>query len=51
LAWAVIDHTCQSQTLSLAYFDCFYVFAILSACLIPLVALLRKSVAAAQHGH
>jgi DHA2 family multidrug resistance protein len=49
MAWATIDQTRQAQALSLAYFDCFYAFAIVAVCLIPLVALMRKSISAPRH--
>jgi DHA2 family multidrug resistance protein len=51
MAWAAIDQIRQAQALSLAYFDCFHTFAILAVCLIPLVALMRKSVSAPAPGH
>jgi DHA2 family multidrug resistance protein len=51
MAWAAIDQIRQAQALSLAYFECFHIFAIVSLCLIPLVALMRKSVSAPSHGH
>jgi DHA2 family multidrug resistance protein len=51
MAWAAIDRARQAQALGLAYFDCFYLFAIVAACLIPLVFLMRKSVSAPSHGH
>ena len=46
MAWRAIDDVRQGQALSLSYFDCFQVFAVLAALLVPLVALMRRSVSA-----
>jgi DHA2 family multidrug resistance protein len=51
MAWRAVDDARQAQALSLAYFDCFYVFAVLALLLVPLVALMRRSVSAPEHGH
>lgn len=51
MAWSTLDAVRQAQALSLSYFDCFYIFAVLSVCLIPLIALMRRSVSAASHEH
>ena len=45
MALQVLEDTRQQQALSLSYFDCFWAFAMLAVCLIPLVFLMRRSVA------
>jgi DHA2 family multidrug resistance protein len=51
MAWRAVDDARQSQALSLAYFDCFHVFAVVAVLLVPLVLLMRRSVSAPGHGH
>ena len=45
MAYQVIDDLRQQQAISLAYFDVYWIFAILGALLIPPVFLMRRSVA------
>ena len=46
MAWQLLDNLRQQQALSLAYFDTFFVFAVVSVALIFLVLLMKRSVAA-----
>jgi MFS transporter, DHA2 family, multidrug resistance protein len=45
LAWQALESLRQQQASSLAYFDCFWVFAILMLALVPVVLLMKRSVA------
>jgi DHA2 family multidrug resistance protein len=45
-AWQAVADKLQQQALSLAYFDVFWLFAMLALALVPLVLLMRRSVAA-----
>ena len=45
LAWQALENLRQQQASSLAYFDCFWVFAMLMLALVPLVLLMKRSVA------
>ncbi|MGA8170907.1 MAG: DHA2 family efflux MFS transporter permease subunit [Methylocystis sp.] len=45
LAWQALENLRQQQASSLAYFDCFWVFAILMLVLAPVVLLMKRSVA------
>ncbi len=45
MSYQLLADVRQQQSLSLSYFDCFWVFAMLSLALIPLVFLMRRSVA------
>ena len=51
MAWRAIDEARREQALSLAYFDCFYVFAVLAVLLVPLAFLMRRSISISKHGH
>jgi DHA2 family multidrug resistance protein len=44
-AWQAVADKLQQQALSLAYFDVFWLFAVLALALLPLVLLMRRSVA------
>jgi DHA2 family multidrug resistance protein len=44
-AWQAVADKLQQQALSLAYFDVFWLFAMLALALLPLVLLMRRSVA------
>lgn len=45
LALQALDNVRQQQASALAYFDCFWVFAIIMLALVPLVLLMKRSVA------
>ncbi|MGA7385610.1 MAG: DHA2 family efflux MFS transporter permease subunit [Methylocella sp.] len=45
LAWQALESLRQQQASSLAYFDCFWVFAMLMLALVPVVLLMKRSVA------
>jgi DHA2 family multidrug resistance protein len=45
MAWQSVADTVQRQALSLAYFDVFWLFAVLGLALVPLVFLMKRSVA------
>jgi DHA2 family multidrug resistance protein len=44
-AWQAVADKVQEQALSLAYFDVFWVFAVVALALVPLVLFMRRSVA------
>jgi DHA2 family multidrug resistance protein len=46
LSYQLVDNLRQQQAASLAYFDVFWVFAVVAVLLIPLVLFMRRSVAA-----
>ncbi|MGH3851790.1 MAG: hypothetical protein ACRDRT_19235, partial [Pseudonocardiaceae bacterium] len=45
LAWQALENLRQQQASALAYFDCFWVFAMLMLALVPVVLLMKRSVA------
>src|SRR6201997_1518863 len=45
LAWQALENLRQQQASALAYFDCFWVFAMLMLALVPVVFLMKRSVA------
>jgi MFS transporter, DHA2 family, multidrug resistance protein len=45
LALHALDDVREQQASALAYFDCFWVFAIIMLALVPLVFLMKRSVA------
>jgi MFS transporter, DHA2 family, multidrug resistance protein len=45
LAWQALENLRQQQASSLAYFDCFWVFAMVTLALVPAVRLMKRSVA------
>ena len=45
LAWQALQNLRQQQASALAYFDCFWVFAMLMLALVPVVLLMKRSVA------
>ena len=45
MAWQSISDLRDQQALSLSYFDCFWAFAVLALMLVPLVFLMKRSVA------
>jgi DHA2 family multidrug resistance protein len=45
LAWQALENLRQQQASSLAYFDCFWVFAMVMLALVPVVFLMKRSVA------
>ncbi len=45
MTWQVLANLRQQQAASLAYFDVFFVAAVLGVCLVPLVLLMKRSVA------
>jgi DHA2 family multidrug resistance protein len=45
MAWQSLDILRQQQASSLAYFDCFWVFAVIVLALVPLVFFMKRSVA------
>ena len=45
LAWQALQNLRQQQASALAYFDCFWVFAVVMLLLVPVVFLMRRSVA------
>jgi MFS transporter, DHA2 family, multidrug resistance protein len=53
LAWQALENLRQQQASSLAYFDVFLVLAVVTLVLVPVVPLMRRSVAqkGAHIGH
>jgi MFS transporter, DHA2 family, multidrug resistance protein len=45
LAWQALESLRQQQASSLAYFDCFWIFAVIMLVLVPVVLLMKRSVA------
>jgi len=45
LAWQALENLRQQQASSLAYFDCFWMFAMLMLVLAPVVLVMKRSVA------
>jgi len=45
LTWQALENLRQQQASSLAHFDCFWVFAMLMLALVPVVLLMKRSVA------
>ena len=45
LAWQALENLRQQQASSLAYFDCFWAFAMVMLALVPAVLLMKRSVA------
>ncbi len=45
MAWQSVSDLRNQQALSLAYFDCFWAFAVLALILVPLVFLMKRAVA------
>jgi MFS transporter, DHA2 family, multidrug resistance protein len=45
LAWQALENLRQQQASSLAYFDCFWAFAVIMILLVPVVLLMKRSVA------
>ena len=45
LAWQALENLRQQQASALAYFDCFWVFAVAMLMLVPVVLVMRRSVA------
>jgi DHA2 family multidrug resistance protein len=45
LAWQALESLRQQQASSLAYFDCFWIFAVIMLFLVPAVLLMKRSVA------
>jgi DHA2 family multidrug resistance protein len=45
LAWQALESLRQQQASSLAYFDCFWLFAMVMLALVPVVLLMKRSVA------
>jgi MFS transporter, DHA2 family, multidrug resistance protein len=45
LAWQVLDNLRQQQASALAYFDCFWLMAVVMLALLPVVLLMKRSVA------
>jgi DHA2 family multidrug resistance protein len=45
LSYQLVDNLRQQHAAALAFFDVFWVFAVVAALLIPLVLLMRRSVA------
>jgi DHA2 family multidrug resistance protein len=45
LAWQALENLRQQQAASLAYFDCFWVFAMVMLALVPVILLMKRSVA------
>jgi DHA2 family multidrug resistance protein len=45
LAWQTLANLRQQQASALAYFDCFWVFAVIMLALVPLVMFMKRSVA------
>jgi DHA2 family multidrug resistance protein len=46
MAWGLIDQERQQQAAGLAYYDVFFGFSVAGLCLVPLLLLMRRSVAA-----
>ena len=45
LAWQALDNLRQQQASSLAYFDVFLILAVVTLALVPIVLLMKRSVA------
>ena len=45
LAWQALENLRQQQASSLAYFDCFWMFAVVTLVLVFVVLLMKRSVA------
>jgi DHA2 family multidrug resistance protein len=45
LAWQALENLCQQQASSLAYFDCFWIFAVSMLAVFFAVLLMKRSVA------
>jgi len=45
LAWQALENLRQQQASAFAYFDCFWIFAMVSLALVLAVALMKRSVA------
>jgi MFS transporter, DHA2 family, multidrug resistance protein len=45
LTWQALETLRQQQASSLAYFDCFWVFAMVMLCLVPVLIMMKRSVA------
>jgi MFS transporter, DHA2 family, multidrug resistance protein len=45
LAWQALENLRQQQASALAYFDCFWIFAMIMLFLVPVVLLMKRSVA------
>jgi DHA2 family multidrug resistance protein len=45
LAWQALENLRQQQASALAYFDCFWIFAMVTLALVPVVLLMKRSVA------
>jgi MFS transporter, DHA2 family, multidrug resistance protein len=45
LAWQALENLRQQQASALAYFDCFWIFAVIMLFLVPAVLLMKRSVA------
>jgi len=45
LAWQALENLRQQQAAALAYFDCFWTFAVIMLALVPVVLLMKRSVA------
>jgi DHA2 family multidrug resistance protein len=45
LAWQTLENLRQQQASALAYFDCFWIFAVVTLALAPVVFLMKRSVA------
>ncbi len=45
LAWQALANLRQQQASALAYFDCFWVFAVIMLLLVPIIFLMKRSVA------
>ncbi|MGA7326840.1 MAG: hypothetical protein WBX25_20705, partial [Rhodomicrobium sp.] len=45
LAWQALANLRQQQASALAYFDCFWVFAVIMLALVPVTLLMKRSVA------
>lgn len=45
LAWQALENVRQQQASALAYFDCFWIFAMVTLALVLVVPLMKRSVA------
>jgi DHA2 family multidrug resistance protein len=45
LAWQALENLRQQQASALAYFDCFWIFAVIMLVLVPVVLVMKRSVA------
>jgi len=45
LTWQALETLREQQASSLAYFDCFWVFAMVMLCLVPVILLMKRSMA------